>query len=181
MQRLRSVVLAALLAAGAIGCASVSTIATGGFSMNGEKVEAGRDEVLYYRIGVDFDRTVSSAVLAARVQLAPGLPPVALRDLSLELVSGHLSKYVAPPQQPEIYRREAKAWLAFEGDGLFIRFHDDGRPMSLGLCSHCQNSRQYPVVATPNGRRFPLPLTLAEAEEVFGPLPRAKSYSQVYY
>jgi hypothetical protein len=170
-----------LLAAGAAGCASVSNIASDGFSMNGEKVEAGRDEVLYYSISVNFDRAVAPAVLSARVQLTPDLPPVALGELTLELVSKHLGKYVAPPQQPESYRRQAEGWLAFEGDGLFIRFHDDGRPMTVGVCSHCMNSRQFPVLAAPDGRLFPLPLTRAEAEDVFGPLPRAKGFSQVYY
>jgi hypothetical protein len=179
-KRVKRLVLA-LLVAGAAGCASVSNIATQGFSMNGGKVEAGRDEVLYYSIQVNFDSVTDPAVLSARVLLSPDLPPVALRDLTLEFVSRHLSKYVPPPQQPELYRRQAEGWLAFEGDGLFIRFHDDGRPMTLGLCSHCRNSRQFPVVATSDGRLFPLPLSLAEAEQVFGPLPRAKRFSQVYY
>jgi hypothetical protein len=173
--------LAISLATGMAGCASVSTITTGGLSMHGEKVEAGRDEVLYYRISIDFQRGVSPAVLAARVQLAPEFPPVALQDLSPELVSEHLGKYVAPPQLPEIHRGESDTWLAFQGDGLFIRFHEDGRPMIVGLCSHCMNSRQFPVIAAPDGQRFHLPLTRYQAEEVFGPLPRAKGFSQVYY
>jgi hypothetical protein len=43
-------------------------------------------------------------------------------------VSEHLGKYLAPPQLPEIYRRESELGSPSQGDGLFLRFHEDRTP-----------------------------------------------------
>lgn len=67
------------------------------------------------------------------------------------------------------------------GAGFHIKFMD-GRLVSVGICSHCDEIIQSPVVGTLDGLKFyALPLNEPELAEVFGASEKTRKVREVTY
>ncbi len=115
------------------------------------------------------------------VKLSPDNPPITLRELSPELVARYLPPFTPPSQWPDTWKQKAKEEDVYTGKGFNIRFKN-GKLLSIGICSHCDGRREYPIVGTLDGQHFyTLPLTEQQVIEVFGPPDRIFKVNEVRY
>ena len=161
-------------------CANVSRFEKGALVAHGEHLD-GSPEILYYLISIKNGRIVDDPLNDIFLKLTPEAAPLRLLELRPESVARYLPRFTPPPQWPEHLKEKAMKSDAYSGSGFHITF-DNGRLHSLGICSHCLEGREYPIIGTPDGHRFySLPLTEQQLIDVFGAPDRVYKVNEVRY
>jgi hypothetical protein len=169
-----------LLTSALLACANVSRFEKDSLVAYGEHLN-GAPEVLYYSIFVETDRMVDIHKMDILLKLAPEATPLLLSELSPESVARYLPRFIPPPQWPEHWKEKAMETEAYSGRGFHITFNN-GRLLSLGICSHCSGGREHPVIGTPDGHAFySLPLTDQQLKNIFGPPNRVYRVNEIRY
>lgn len=177
---IRWILIGILLAVTLSSCAKVSRFEKGSLVAHGELIE-GSHEPLYYKIWIDLKKSTDVHTMRSLLKLSPDSPPVALEKLRPELVAHYLPPFIPPPQWPDAWKQKAKEDEVYAGGGFNIRFKE-GQLLSIGICSHCAEGREHPIVGTPDGKHFyTLPLTEKQVIEVFGPPGRIYKVGEVRY
>jgi len=177
---MRWILIGILLAVTLSACANVSRFEKGSLVAHGELLDGSR-EPLYYSIWVDFKKSVDASTMSSLLKLSPDSPSIALGKLRPELVARYLAPFTPPPQWPEAWKEKAKEDEVYAGGGFNIRFKE-GQLLSVGICSHCAEGREHPIVGTPDGHHFYiLPLTERQITEIFGPPDRIYKVGEVRY
>jgi hypothetical protein len=139
-------------------------------------------EPLYYSIGIDIDRSTDNSILNSRIKLANNAPNLSLAELNPDFVAIFLSPFTPPHQWPDSWKKKAKEDDLYSGGGFFIKFNEKGRLLFVGICSHCENQREYPIVVTPDGKsHYTLPLTIKQFSDVFGLPTRKYKVNEIRY
>lgn len=160
-------------------CAGVSRLESGGVVAFGEPVD-GADRPLYYLIRIDARRPLDAHTGNALVKLAADAPSRSIADLEAGWVARHLPAFEPPAGWPDTWKKRARRLQAFQGGGYYVAF-EEGRLVSLELCSHCAGGREAPRVGAPGGLLFALPLTERQLTEVFGPFESRRRVREVTY
>ncbi|WP_339800438.1 hypothetical protein [uncultured Marinobacter sp.] len=177
---MRRIWMVALLAGILAGCANVSRFEKDALVAHGEHLN-NAPETLYYTLFIEIGRVTDANIMKVLVKLTPDAPPILLSEVKPESVARYLPRFVPPPQWPEHLKKKATEYQAYVGGGFHITF-DDGRFISIGICSHCSGGREYPVIGTPNGNDFyTLPLTEQQLIDVFGSPGRVYKVNEVRY
>lgn len=162
------------------GCANVSRFEKNALVAHGEYLN-GASETLYYTIFIESGRVVDAHIMEIFLKLTPDATPILLSELNPESVARYLPRFIPPPQWPEHWKRKATEDEAYVGGGFHITFNN-GRFVSIGICSHCSGGREYPIVGTPDGDAFySLPLTEHQLIDVFGSPSRIYKVNEVRY
>lgn len=162
------------------GCANVSRFEKDGLVAHGEPIN-GASETLYYTIFIEIDKVVDDQIMQAFLKLTPEATPILLAELNPESAARYLPRFVPPPQWPEHWKKKAEEDEAYAGGGFHIVFRN-GRFMSIGICSHCSEGREYPAIGIPGGNAFySLPLTKQQLIDVFGSPSRLYKVNEVRY
>ena len=177
---MRRILLIIFLAGILPACANVSRFEVGTLVAHGEQLN-GSHEPLYYSIFVDGSRKADDRIMGVLLKLTPDANPLKLSELNPELVAKFLPKFVPPPQWPEHWKKKAKEEDAYSGGGFHIKFKN-GRLNSVGICSHCAEGLEHPIVGTGDGKVFySLPLTEQQLIDVFGQPGRVYKVNEVRY
>lgn len=177
---MRFILIGILLATTLTACANVSRLQRESLVAFGEQLE-GSSESLYYLIRLDLKKSPNSRTTNFSLKLSPDSPTIAFEELRPQLVARYLPPFTPPEQWPEHLKEKAKQDVTYAGGGFHITFADD-RPVYVGICSHCYNRREYPVVGTPDGQHlYELPLTELQISEVFGSPDRIYKVGEVRY
>lgn len=161
-------------------CANVLRFEKENLVAFGEKLDKS-PEPLFYLVRVDMTKTIDNEVNNFYLKLSSDTPPIALKELTPELVGKNLNPFIPPFQWPNKMKQKIKGDEAFSGNGFYISFKD-GKLFNLSICSHCANGRENPIVGTPDGQHFyTLPLTELQVIEVFGTPNRVYKVNEVRY
>lgn len=177
---MRRILIAIGLAGILSACANVSRFEKDAFVAHGEILN-GTPEVLYYSIFIESDGTVDAYKADILLKLTADATPLSLSKLRPESVARYLPRFTPPPQWPEQWKKKAMEAETYSGGGFHITFKN-GRLVSLGICSHCSEGREHPVIGTADGHLFySLPLTEQQLEDLFGPPDRIYKVNEVRY
>lgn len=177
---MRSLFIGILLATTLTACANVSRLQRESLVAFGEQLD-GASAPLYYLIRLDLKKSANARTTSFFLKLSPDSPAIAFSDLRPELVARYLPPFTPPKEWPEFLKEKAKKDVAYAGGGFHITF-ENNRPTYIGICSHCNNGREYPTVGTPDGQHlYTLPLTEQQLSEVFGSPDRVYKVSEVRY
>lgn len=161
-------------------CANVLRFEKDNLVAFGEKFN-GSQEPVYYLIRIDMTKTIENQLGSIFLKISPDRPPIVLTELSPELVAQYLHPFIPPPQWPDRWKLKAKEEEIFAGGGFYIKFKN-GQLLFVDICSHCNNRRENPIVATPDGHHFyTLPLTEQQIIEIFGFPKRIIKVNEVRY
>lgn len=178
--RMRWTWLGILVASLLSACAGTSRLETDALVAFGSRVD-GALEPLYYLVRIDIEELANARIMSSLVKFSPEAPPMPIAELRPQEVARYLLPFSPPPQWPDYFKQKAKAYDEYHGGGFYVAFKDD-RLVSLGICSHCGEGREAPIVGTPDGRHFyPLPLTEQQVTEVFGSPDRIRQVREVTY
>ena len=115
------------------------------------------------------------------LKLSPECPPITLTELRPELVSQYLHSFIPPPQWPDRMKQKIKGQNIYSENGFHISFKN-GKLLYMGICSHCADENESPVVGTLDREHFyTLPLTDQQVIEVFGTPKRIYKVNEVRY
>ena len=177
---MRLLFIGILLATTLSACANVSRLQRESLVAFGEQLN-GASAPLYYLIRLDLMKSATARTTSFFLKLSPDSPAIAFSDLRPELVASYLPPFTPPKEWPEFLKEKAKKDVAYAGGGFHITF-ENNRPTYIGICSHCNNGREYPTVGTPDGQHlYTLPLTEQQLSEVFGSPDRVYKVSEVRY
>jgi hypothetical protein len=161
-------------------CANVSRFEKDAIVAHGERLNDA-PEILYYSIFIKSDNTVDVHNVDILLKLTPNASPLLLSKLRPESVAKYLPRFTPPPEWPEQWKKKAMEFDAYSGSGFHITFKND-RLVSLGICSHCSEGREHPVIGTKDGQLFySLPLTKQQLEDIIGPPDRVYEVNEVRY
>lgn len=177
---MRWILMVTLLAGFLSACANVSRFEKEALTAYGEQLDGSR-EPLYYLIRIDLSKAADSSMLKMSLKLTADSAPIALSELSPELVGKYLPPYAPPPQWPEQWKKKSAEVDAYSGGGFHIVFKNN-RLEFIGICSHCAQQREHPVIASPDGKAlYSLPLTERQLVELCGPPKRKYKVNEVRY
>jgi hypothetical protein len=177
---MRWILIGILLGVTLSACANTSRFEKGPLVAHGGLIE-GSQEPLYYMIWVDLKKSSDVRPMSSLLKLSPDSPPIALEKLRPEIVVNYLPPFTPPPQWPEAWKQKAKEDEMYAGNGFNIVFKES-RLLSVGICSHCAEGKEHPIVGTPDGQYFyTLPLTERQVVEVFGSPDRIYKVGEIRY
>jgi hypothetical protein len=179
-QYMRCIWVVMLFTATLSACANVSRFESGALVAHGEHLN-GASEILYYSIFIESGGRADVHMKDIYLKLTPDATPLLLSELRPGSVSRYLPRFNPPPQWPENLKEKAMETEAYSGGGFHITFNN-GRLLSVGICSHCSEGREHPIIGTPDGNRFySLPLTEQQLKDVFGMPDRVYKVNEVRY
>lgn len=162
------------------GCANTSRFETGTLTAFGGHIDPGGG-VRYYLVNIDARGAPPEQLPALALPLPGAEHPVPVNELTPALTARYLPAFVPPPQWPDTWKAKARSHPAFEGNGFYVGFGENGLE-SAGLCSHCAGGRQAPGLCTADGHIcHVLPITRAQLVELVGPPDRESKVMEVRY
>ncbi|QOP41208.1 hypothetical protein [Sulfurimonas marina] len=148
----------------------------------GMKSEDGNETVLYYMFVIDLKKFPEYRLPQFEIELLPGTGSFKLNELTIENTSLHLPKFQPPKQWPKKWKEEAMKKQAFEGNGIYISFDEDGKVDYLGICTICGGKNFRPRIGKIDGKSlYTTPLTFEQMEDIFGPPNRLYNVLEVTY
>lgn len=163
------------------GCANTSKFVKAPLTAYGTKGTDGNETVRYFMLGIDLKKYPEEPLPPFQVELSPGSIPIQSLELTVEKTAMYLPPFVPPPQWPEHWKEEARKDRSFEGNGIYISFRE-GKLIYFGICTNCGGKHFTPRIGDADGNAlYPMPLTLEQISDIFGPPDRLYNVNEIRY
>ena len=163
------------------GCANTSKFIKEPLIAYGMKGTDGNDTVRYFMLRIDLKKYPDNPLPPFLIELTPGAAPIQFIELTAEKTAMYLPSFVPPPQWPDHWKAEARKEQSFEGNGIYISFKE-GKLIYFGICTDCGGKHFAPRIGGATGNAlYPMPLTLEQLSEIFGPPEKLYDVSEIRY